>query len=184
MASYGRPMKSAWTFGTRPDGRDVTAYRIGDAAGLHATVLDYGGILQSLVLPDGTDVTLGYSTLEAYLKGDDYRGAVIGRNANRIVGADFSIDGTRYSLPANEGDNNLHSGPDGLDVQMWDVTRDGRALILPDLQIYTGDALPDPRTGLALEPQFRPNDINVAGESLLRPGEVYAHWVEYAFVAN
>ena len=69
------------------------------------------------------------------------------------------------------------------------VLRAGRTRLtvtssLPDLQIYTGDALPDPRTGLALEPQFRPNDINVAGESLLRPGEVYAHWVEYAFVAN
>lgn len=52
---------------------------------------------------------------------------------------------------------------------------------LPDMQIYTGDALSRPRTGIAIEPQFRPNDINFAQESLLRPGETYHHWIEYCF---
>lgn len=52
---------------------------------------------------------------------------------------------------------------------------------LPSLQVYTGDALPRPRAGIALEPQYRPNDINFAQDSLLRPGETYRHWIEYLF---
>jgi len=52
---------------------------------------------------------------------------------------------------------------------------------LPDMQIYTGDGLPSPRAGIALEPQFRPNDINLEQNCLLKPGRVYRHWIEYAF---
>lgn len=52
---------------------------------------------------------------------------------------------------------------------------------LPDMQIYTGDSLTHPRAGIAIEPQFRPNDINFAQYSLLRPGEIYKHWIEYHF---
>ncbi len=50
---------------------------------------------------------------------------------------------------------------------------------LPDLQVYTGDHLPRPRSGVALEPQFRPNDINVNQDCLLQAGDVYRHWIEY-----
>jgi len=52
---------------------------------------------------------------------------------------------------------------------------------LPDMQVYTGEGLPQPREGVAIEPQFRPNDINFAQSSLLRPGGFYSHWIEYCF---
>ncbi|GGX64722.1 aldose 1-epimerase [Litorimonas cladophorae] len=52
---------------------------------------------------------------------------------------------------------------------------------LPDLQIYTGDHLPVPRSGIALEPQYRPNDINFAQNCLLQPEQTYNHWIEYSF---
>jgi len=52
---------------------------------------------------------------------------------------------------------------------------------LPDMQVYTGDYLTKPRAGIAIEPQFRPNDINLARRSLLRPGQTYQHWIEYKF---
>jgi len=52
---------------------------------------------------------------------------------------------------------------------------------LPDMQIYTGDNLQQPRSGIAMEPQIRPNDINHDQASLLRPGEIYQHWIEYHF---
>ena len=52
---------------------------------------------------------------------------------------------------------------------------------LPNLQVYTGDSLPRARAGIALEPQYRPNDINFAQDSLLHPGETYRHWIEYRF---
>lgn len=71
------------------------------------------------------------------------------------------------------------------DVKFTKLTADQTTLTvtssLPGLQVYTGDALPHPRTGIALEPQFRPNDINIAQDSLLRPGEIYSHWIEYCF---
>lgn len=52
---------------------------------------------------------------------------------------------------------------------------------LPDMQVYSGDALPTPRSGIALEPQYRPNDMNFDQDSLLRPGQIYQHWIEYSF---
>jgi len=55
---------------------------------------------------------------------------------------------------------------------------------LPDMQVYTGDGLPSPRSGIAIEPQYQPNDINLAQKSLLRPGETYCHWIEYKFDLN
>lgn len=55
---------------------------------------------------------------------------------------------------------------------------------LPDIQVYTGDALPLPRSGIALEPQYRPNDINFEQDCLLRPGEIYHHWIAYQFTTS
>ena len=52
---------------------------------------------------------------------------------------------------------------------------------LPDMQVYTGDALIRPRAGIAIEPQYQPNDINLTQDSLLRPNTVYKHWIEYQF---
>lgn len=303
MASYGHVMISAWTFGSLADGREVTAYELTSEKGFRAVILNYGAILQALHLPDGTNIVLGFKTLDEYIAGNDYRGAVIGRNANRIVGAAFHIDGVTHNVPSNEDENNLHSGPNGFDRQLWEATISGDTLrlkhvspqgdqgfpgevsvtlsitwigaklrlemsaqtteatpvnltwhpywnlkgsdridghnlqvisphrtklnqpetipvkdtcfdfrkslplgvvkldenytavdavvlktarvslevtsSLPDVQIYTGDALPTPRSGIAIEPQFRPDDINQTKDSLLMPSERFEHWIEY-----
>ncbi len=298
-------MISAWTFGTLPEGRVVTAYQLTSESGFRAVVLDYGVTLQALYLPDGRNVTLGHDSLDAYLDGAGYRGAIIGPNANRIVGASFEIDGQHVEVSTNDGENNLHSGDTGFHTQIWNarieedvlifshtaqagtggfpghlsvtlrisfrndtlrlemraetnaptpvnltwhpywnlngrgridghdlsVSADNRSILetaqtvpvketrfdfrkalplghvrlddnfkdvkearlkghstelnvtssLPDMQVYTGDALSVPRSGVALEPQFQPNDINLDQRSLLRPGEVYDHWIAYRF---
>jgi len=90
-------------FGTLPSGEAVTAYDLTCEAGYKATILSYGATLQSLIFPDGTDIVHGFDDLENYLGNHPYFGAAIGRVANRIGGASFEIDGTRYDLPKNEG---------------------------------------------------------------------------------
>ena len=88
-----------------------------------AHILPYGATLQSLFVPDrsGTvrDVVLGYESLTDYQRHDGYLGATVGRHANRIAGAQFTLDGVAYPLTANEGANQLHSGPNGLHQKVW-----------------------------------------------------------------
>lgn len=117
-------------FGRLPNGDPVQAYDFVTEAGFKATVLSYGATLQSLIFPDGTDVVLGFDKLEGYLDEHPYFGGIIGRVANRIGGASFEIDGTCYEIPANEGPNNLHSGPEGFDRVNWFGEIDGETLIL------------------------------------------------------
>jgi aldose 1-epimerase len=86
-------------------------------------VLSYGGIIQSLVTPDRdgglASIVLGFDTLDAYLADTRYIGAVIGRYANRIAGARFTLDGRVHRLPANDGTSHLHGGPRGFHTVPW-----------------------------------------------------------------
>ena len=88
-----------------------------------AHVLPYGATLQSLLVPDRNgvqrDVVLGYESLAEYQQNDGYLGATVGRHANRIAGAQIVLDGTVHPLTANEGENQLHSGPHGLHQKVW-----------------------------------------------------------------
>jgi len=98
-----------------------------------AVLMNLGASLHILEAPgrDGNsaNVVLGYKDLEEYRGHPRFYGAVAGRYANRIGGARFSLDGREYTLPRNNGENNLHSGPLGLDQVFWDVThRDARSV--------------------------------------------------------
>lgn len=127
---------SSRTFGTLPDGNEVTIFTLKGRSGLEVSILNYGGIIQSILTPDkyGTlsDVVLGYDHLEGYLNDDNFMGAVIGRYANRINGGQFSLDGQTYHLKQNEGQNTLHGGGDGFDQILWDarIDDDQKRLIL------------------------------------------------------
>lgn len=111
-------------FGTMPGGEAVHLYTLSRGP-ITAAVTDLGATLVSLKVPDaaGTvaDVVLGYGDAAGYLNGRGYLGATVGRNANRIAGACFVLDGTTWSLPANQGPNSLHSGPDGWHKRLWQV---------------------------------------------------------------
>ena len=111
-------------FGKISNQHDVHAFDLTSSTGLSATVLNYGAIIQSLRLPSGRDIVLGFDELEGYLGPHPNLGTIIGRVANRIENAAFSIDGKTYRLPANEGAHNLHSGPDGFDRVLWDAKID------------------------------------------------------------
>jgi aldose 1-epimerase len=113
-------------------------YTLKNAHGIELKVLDYGGIIVSLKVPDRTgklgDVVLGYDSLAGYERASPYFGAIVGRYGNRIAHGRFTLDGRTYALATNNGPNHLHGGVRGFDKVVWDVTpleaRDSVALIL------------------------------------------------------
>ena len=111
-------------FGTMPDGGAVEELTLKSGA-MSCSVITYGGAVRTLTVPDrsgkGVDVALGFDTLEDYRRQDKFMGALVGRYANRIGGARFTLNGKTYSLPANDGANQLHGGPEGFDKKLWSV---------------------------------------------------------------
>ncbi|MGW0081471.1 aldose epimerase family protein [Streptomyces sp. NPDC003393] len=113
-------------FGALSDGTPVHRWTL-DRAGVRVRVLSYGGIVQSVEVPDRdgrtADVVLGFPDLDGYLAHPEpFLGALIGRYANRIAGGRFPLDGRTYSLARNDGPNSLHGGERGFDKRVWDVT--------------------------------------------------------------
>jgi aldose 1-epimerase len=125
-------------FGATPAGEPVDIYTLRNDKGAEARIMTYGGIVQSLKMPDKdghfADVVLGYDNLDSYIKLSPYFGALIGRFGNRIGGAKFTLDGTTYTLAANDGPNTLHGGLKGFDKRVWtgkpNMSSDGPQLIL------------------------------------------------------
>ncbi|MFJ3104873.1 aldose epimerase family protein [Streptomyces sp. NPDC086835] len=111
-------------FGSLADGTGVDLWTL-ENDGIRLRVLSYGGIVQGLEVPDRrgrwANVSLGFDNLDDYVAKSPYFGAVIGRYGNRIAGGRFTLDGTTYRLPANDGPNSLHGGDQGFDKRVWDV---------------------------------------------------------------
>ena len=120
-------------FGTLADGSAVTCWTMTNDAGLQAEILDYGATIRALRVPDRcgkpVDVVLGYDTLEDYVNQDGYLGATIGRFANRIGKASFTLNGKQYPVAANDGANHLHGGNVGFDKRVWAVEEAENGLV-------------------------------------------------------
>src|SRR5438105_6283940 len=112
-------------FGTTHRGEAVSLYTLKNAHGTEARVLDYGGIIVSLRVPDRTgrldDIVLGFDSLAECERGAPYCGARIGRYGNRIARGRFTLDGRSYRLATNNGPNHLHGGVQGFDKVVWKV---------------------------------------------------------------
>lgn len=122
------------TFGTTPAGEAVRSFRL-EGGQIRAEVLSYGAVLRVLETDgrDGpVDVALGYDTLEDYVRGDKYLGAIVGRCANRIAGGRFTLNGRPYTLAQNDGNNHLHGGLCGFSHRLWtpNICSDGLHLTL------------------------------------------------------
>ncbi len=105
-----------------PDGRGVDLYTI-SAGGITVQVMNYGATITSIKVPDAHgvagDIVHGFENLEGYLGPHPYFGVVVGRFANRIGGARFTLDGHEYLLAKNDGENSLHGGFKGFDKVIW-----------------------------------------------------------------
>lgn len=116
----------ATPFGRTPTGQAVTLFTLTHAGGVRVRLMNYGGIVVSLEAPDRSgqpaDVVLGCDTLDAYLAGHPYLGALIGRYANRIAGGCFVLDGVTYRLATNDGPHHLHGGIHAFDEAVWQAT--------------------------------------------------------------
>ncbi|MGC9269905.1 aldose epimerase family protein [Acidiphilium sp.] len=103
------------TYGTTSAGAMVRRIVLRNAHGLSVGVLDYGGVITDVMVPDRAgvagNVVLGCATIADYQTKSSYFGALLGRYANRIAGAAFTLDGHVFHLPANNGANTLHGGP-------------------------------------------------------------------------
>jgi len=112
-------------FGTLANGKDVFEYTLNNANGMIVKVINYGGIITSIVTPDKYgnmgDVVMGFDSLDYYIQDTHYIGSIVGRTANRIAGASFSLDGKTYSLARNNHDNNHHGGLIGFNKKFWDI---------------------------------------------------------------
>ncbi|MFJ9346040.1 aldose epimerase family protein [Streptomyces sp. NPDC101237] len=117
-----KPVKEP--FGTLADGTKVHRWSLANG-GTRLKVLSYGGIVQSLEIPDRhgryANVSLGYDNLAAYVAGTTFFGATIGRYGNRIAGGRFTLDGKSHQLSVNDGVNSLHGGAKGFNTKVWDV---------------------------------------------------------------
>lgn len=150
-------MKMGWKkehFGTMESGAVISKYTLTNENGVSASFTDLGGTWLTMVVPDKdgqmADVLLGYETPEDIRTKSGHLGEIVGRNANRIGGASFTLNGVTYALVINSGSrNNLHSGPDFYRDRLWDAqveetglgTRITFSLFSPDGdQNYPGNA--------------------------------------------
>ena len=123
VSSIPRVARSA--FGLLPDGTEVERVTLQAADGLEARIMTYGASLQALLVPDAAgrrdDIVLGHDKFAGYLARRQFFGATVGRYANRIAGARFTLDGADVQLAANNGANALHGGLEGFDRRNWRI---------------------------------------------------------------
>lgn len=120
-------------FGYAKGNEPVSLYRLENSSGAYLEATDYGCRIRSICVPDkdGTlrDVCLGYPEVSDYEADDCYLGAAVGRHANRIGGATFTLNGKDYALEKNDGNNNLHGGNIGFAHRIWHVEHaDGKLI--------------------------------------------------------
>ena len=138
VAAQAQATVTKESFGKTAAGENVDIYTLRNTHGVEAKIMNYGGILVSLKVPDKNgkfdDVVLGFNDLDSYLKGHPYFGALIGRYGNRIAKGRFTLNGTEYKLAVNNGENHLHGGIKGFDKVVWtgreSKTKAGPAVVL------------------------------------------------------
>lgn len=111
-------------FGVTKTGEEVFLFTLKNKNGVEAKITNFGAALVSLYVPDKDgkveDVVLGFDALEGYFTNDSFFGVTIGPSANRIAGASFELNGKKYQIAVNDGENNLHSDMDkGYHKRAW-----------------------------------------------------------------
>ena len=112
-------------FQVEHNGKAIDLYTLKNSTGMVVQITNYGGKIVSILVPDKDgnlgDVNLGYETAETYLNGIASLGATMGRYANRIANAQFTLNDSTYQLAKNAGENSIHGGNQGFRFQVWDA---------------------------------------------------------------
>ena len=123
-------------FGKTADGSVVEVFILTNSKGTTAKVMSYGATLMELQVPDRqgklADVVLGLDDCAGYMKGHPAMGSTVGRFANRIGGAQFTLNGVVYPLAKNSGKHSIHGGPNGFMKRVWQgaiLERKGEAAV-------------------------------------------------------
>lgn len=118
-------MKTSEKIVGQVDGKDIVAYTLTNKNGVSLTAMTYGATVTDITVPDKDgnrkNIILAPDSLDDYVTHRPYYGATIGRVAGRIANGKFALDGKHYHLIQNEGTNQLHGGPAGLDTLVWDA---------------------------------------------------------------
>ena len=132
-------------FGTLKTGEEIIKYKLKNKK-LQVNVLNYGGIITEIYTPDRKEkkenVVLGFDNLQDYEERSPYFGAIIGRHAGRISKAEFEIEGVKYQLADNEGNNNIHGGIKGLDKRIWKVEEIDKGIKLSYISPHLEEGFP------------------------------------------
>lgn len=129
-------------FGTMPDGTNVNLYTL-TQDGISVSITEYGARITKILF-HGTSVVCGFDTLDGYLADKDYHGSIVGRYANRIANAQFTLHGKTYQLANNEtGRAHLHGGNVGYSNRVWESVsareEDGADLLTLKLRSPDGE---------------------------------------------
>ena len=112
-------------YGKTKDNKKVDLYSFKNENGMQVDIINYGGIITSLKVPDKNgeteNIVLGYSKLKDYINENPYFGSIIGRYGNRIAKGKFNLNGNQYTLATNNDENHLHGGNIGFDKVIWDA---------------------------------------------------------------
>ena len=112
------------SFGVTKVGEQATLYTMENAAGMKVSVSDFGAVIVDIIVPDRNknfvDVNLGYDNVSGYEGNAPGYGSFLGRVANRIAGAKFSVNGKTYEVAKNDGENCLHSGTKSYNKYMYE----------------------------------------------------------------
>jgi aldose 1-epimerase len=122
LSAHSQTRVTSEPFGKLPDGTDIDIYTLKSPT-LEARIMTFGGVIVSLKAPDRqgrpTDIVLGYDSFDPYIANPAYFGAIVGRYANRIAKAQFTLDGKQFTLVKNDGENSLHGGERGFGKVPW-----------------------------------------------------------------
>ncbi|AEQ53132.1 aldose epimerase family protein [Pelagibacterium halotolerans] len=177
------------------DGQTVHEVVLTSQTGVRISILTYGALIRDWRVPVGSTmrpVVMGFDDIALYYDHSPYFGAIAGRVANRIGNARFTLNGAVYDLPANEGPNQLHGGPEGIARQIWQIAEESEnrvrlTLFSPDGAMgYPGNleiAVTYTLTGNRLEIDFaaetdKPTPVNIVQHNyfnLMGQGDVLDH---------
>ncbi len=151
-------------------GKDVFIFTLENTSGNVVTMTNYGATIMEIIVPDkrgaAADVTLGFNTVEEYIKGSPFFGCSVGRYANRIANGKFVLNGKTYTLECNESPfYQLHGGRIGFDKVVWDAEIEGESVKMTYVSADGEEGYPGELTARAIFSWSDKNELAITYEA-------------------